>query len=133
MEWCKMTQTVALSQNKRRALEAMLSHPSITSAADACKLNRSTLHRYLKDPVFVAELRRRQQIILTSVTSALVGLACEPIDTMRDLLADPDVPASVKARVALGWLAILDKRVDQDVLLERLTQLEAALHAQSIY
>ena len=113
-----------MNSNQRRALEALLTSPTISAAARACGLSNRTLWRYLGDETFKAELRKRQDEAVTAVTAALAGLTGEAVQALHDLLADSDTSASVKARVALGWLSERRKAVELDDLAQRVAALE---------
>jgi len=122
-----MDQKKALTTKQRRALEALLTTPTVKAAAKKAGVNRNTVHRYLQDASFRAELRQAQGDILAATMASLVGMSGDVVDTLARLLADDEVSDSVKARAALGWLANVHKVVELDVILERLEQLEAAI------
>lgn len=119
-----MSENVTLSTNQRKAIDALLSEPTIRAAAQMVGVNERTVHRYLSDPSFKAELRRRQDELLTAAAAALVGLSGQAIETLRGLLDDKGTSASVKARVALGWLKQARETVELHDLADRLDALE---------
>ncbi len=97
-----MSQNDALNPNQKRALVALLVHPSVRKAAAAIHLNERTLWRYLADPTFKAELSSRQGLAIAAATAALAGLLTNATETWLSLLQDGDTSASVKARIAAG-------------------------------
>lgn len=113
-----------LRTNQRKAIAALLSEPTIRAAAKAAGLGERTIHRYLGDAAFKTELRKRQDQLLSAMTAALVGLSGEAVETLRALLESGDTSASVKARVALGWLRELHRTLELQDLAERVTALE---------
>lgn len=117
----------ALNANQRRALAALLEHTTVREAAESVGLAERTLYNYLSDETFKAELRQRQDAILASVTSALVGLSGEAVTTLRDLLGSTTASDAVKCRAALGWLRHTRDAVELDSLADRVTALEEAL------
>ena len=119
-----MAQKMGLNSNQLKAIEALLTTPSMSAAARQCGLARRTLFRYLSDETFKAELRKRQDEAVTAVTAALSGLTGEAIEALHDLLANPETSASVKARVALGWLSERRKALELDELTRRVMVLE---------
>ena len=121
------TKSVQLSANQRKALEALLRCPSVAQAARTCGLSERTLWRYLSDDVFVSELRTRQDRALLAVTVSLSGMSSTAVEALADLLDDDETPASVKARVALGWLAERRRTVELGDLVQRVTDLESSL------
>jgi hypothetical protein len=118
-----MTKT-DLSTNQRKALSALLAEPTVAAAAEKCDLTERTLYRYLNDETFRRELRARQDAILSSVTSALVGLSGEAVQTLRDLLESKTATDAVKCRAALGWLKHTRDSVELADLSDRVAALE---------
>lgn len=113
-----------MNKNEKKALIALLTHPTVAEAATAAGLGHRTVARYLADPAFKTELSKRQDALVASVTSSLVGLAGKAIATLRDILEDKEASASVRARVALGWLAQMRQAVELADLAERIAKLE---------
>jgi len=115
---------VALSDNQRRALNALLKNAGITAAAKEADLNPRTIYRYLKDPVFRAELIKRQDTILASTTTALAGNAEAAVNTLSEILKDKKTTASVKLRVAALILQSLYELVGVQGIAQRVAELE---------
>jgi len=113
-----------LNANQKKALAALLAEPTVKAAAESCGLAERTLYGYLADETFKAELRARQDAILSSVTSALVGLSGSAVQTLRDLLESKTVSDSVKCRAALGWLRHARDAVELADLSDRVAALE---------
>jgi hypothetical protein len=116
-----------LTANQRKALDALLTTPSVAAAGRRCGLSARTIWRYLDDDQFKAELRARQDRAIAATTAALVGLSGDAVEALRDLLRDSETPASVKARVALGWLRERREAVELADLVERVGALEQLL------
>jgi hypothetical protein len=79
-ESISVTATRKLTSRQTRAIEALMSSPSITAAAKASGISASTIHRWLRDDVFqnsYLESRRRSfaQAIVISQKSAPVVIA----------------------------------------------------------
>ena len=122
-----MAENGTLSTNQRKALKALLSEPTVRDAAQAAGLGERTVHRYLADATFKAELRRRQDQVIAATTAALVGLSGEAVKTLRDILESRRASNAVKARVALGWLKHTREAVELDDLAQRVAVLEGKL------
>ena len=120
-----MTDTDRLSTNQRRAIEALLSKPTVRAAAKKAKLGEATLYRYLRDETFRAELSRRQDAVVAAVTAALCGRSGEAVETLSELLKGTDASPAVRARVALGILSQTRQAVELSDLAERVAKLEA--------
>ena len=116
-----------LSRNQKKALAALLAAPTVASAAAACKLTERCLYNYLADPTFKAELRRRQDETISAATAALSGLTGVAIETLRNVLADPDATHAVRVRAALGVLEQRRRIGELDDLSERVAALEEVM------
>jgi len=113
-----------LNANQKKALAALLSEPTVKSAAERCGLSERTVYYYLADETFGAELRARQDAILSSVTASLVGLSGEAVRVLREVLSDPKATASVKVRASLGLLQNTRATVELADLVDRVSRLE---------
>jgi hypothetical protein len=114
----------SLNTNQRRALQALLSEPTIRAAAEKAELGEATIYRYLRDEFFRDELRRRQDEILTATAAALVGLRGKALETLANAQDDDDV--SVRVRAANYWLRHVRDAVKLDDLADRVRALEEA-------
>jgi hypothetical protein len=118
-----------LSAAQMRAIEALLTHATITDAATAAKVGRRTLTRWLaEDAPFCAELRRREGEVLQGVTRRLSTLAAASLDVLHDVLTGDEQQPGHKLKAAdtvLSKLAPMKELVDFE---QRLAALEAAQH-----
>ena len=119
-----MAKNGVLSSNQRRALEALIATTSVRAAADKAGLGRRTLYRYLGDPAFKAELRKRQDAILSATTASLVGLTYLALDTLQTVLASATATDGARVRAALGWLSHVRQVVELRELIDRIEALE---------
>ena len=117
----------SLSRNEMKAIRALLTEATIKDAAKAAGLGERTINRYLRDPDFRAELRRRQDEIIAATSAALVGLSGDMVAELHRIVHDENASASVKARVALGWLQQARDTVELHSLAERVAALEERL------
>lgn len=123
----EMAENGALSANQKRAITALLSEPTVKGAAKTAKLGARTIHRYLDDPLFRAELQKRRDKIVAATAAALVGLSGEAVATLLAVLQDADASNAVKVRAALGWLSHTRDALELDDLTARVEKLEARL------
>ncbi len=115
-----------MNRNKLRAIEALLVSPTVGEAAKVCGLAARTIYNYLRDPDFKAELSRRQGEVVKATTATLVGMSHEANRVLLELLKDEEVPASVRARIALGIKQHLTQALEVQDILERVEALENA-------
>lgn len=116
-----------LPTNQRRALDAMLSSPSVEAAARVCGLSSRQLWRYLADDRFKSELQRRRGDVLAASTTGLTAMSQAALDALSTLLSDSESD-SVKARVATSILELMRKSIELDDVLQRLEALEGAMN-----
>jgi hypothetical protein len=90
-------------------------------------VHRATLHRWLNDATFCAELRQAEGQVLAGVTRQLARLAEKAIGVLDEAMDDESAPAQrVRAAdIALSRHATWREVVSFD---ERLQALEAAQH-----
>lgn len=81
-----MAENGSLTRGQRRALPALLAHPTIAEAAEAAELGERTIYRYLNDPEFRAALHKAQDRILAATTARLTGLTTQAVRELGDSL-----------------------------------------------
>jgi len=91
------TQRDTLTAPQRRAIVCLLTCPDIASAAQAAKVGRSTLHHWLKPPLFARELdRARQQQVEESLILLRSSMGAAILKA-RDLLQSESPAVALKA------------------------------------
>ncbi len=101
-----------LSEDQAQAAVMLARGGTVTAAADAIRVHRSTIYNWFKsDPSFqtaIEEIRRERRERLIDEMTELESLA---LASVRRALEDPSVPPSVKLRAAL---AVLNRSLTQD-------------------
>lgn len=119
-----------LTGKQKRAVEALLATGEVAAAAKDAGVHRDTLHRWLKQPLFVQAVRETEARALDDLSRLLVRLSRTAAATLAKAMNDPAVPAATRVRSAdivlgrllqLRELATLETRVME---LERLAGLE---------
>ena len=87
-----------LSTVQEKALAALLAGHTATEAASIAGVHRSTVHRWLKEPEFLAECNRRKAEIRDAVTDRLNALQLTAIEAVESAIGNGD------ARIALAVL-----------------------------
>ena len=111
-----------LSAKQRKAVEALLTTGEVKAAATEAGVHRDTLHRWLKQPLFLEAVRSAEAEALDELSRLLVRLGRTAVATIAKAMSDPVTPAATKVRaadVALGRL----------LQLRELAQLEARVQA----
>jgi transposase-like protein len=111
-----------LSTKQRKAVEALLTTGEVKAAATEAGVHRDTLHRWLKQPLFLEAVRSAEAAALDELSRLLVRLGRTAVATIAKAMSDPVTPAATRVRaadVALGRL----------LQLRELAQLEARVQA----
>lgn len=94
-----------LSPAQTLALLALVAGQSVSQAAVAAGVERTTIHRWLsKDPLFAAEFNAARLELAESVQSGIRQLADDAIAALRDLMR-PNTPAKIRLQVVEMVLA----------------------------
>jgi hypothetical protein len=132
----RLEETSGLSDRQYKALRALLVSPTVEQAAGACGLGVSTIRRYMTQPEFADEYRRRRALLLTETVGGVVAMGGEALQVLQDGLKEDQDPAIRQrtARTVLDYitkLVELDRRlVEQDELLRRIEELERVQQTQ---
>ncbi len=101
-----MARNGRLNANQKRAIAALMQHSTARKAAEVAGIGESTMYHYLADPVFRAELARKQEALADAAMANLAGLASLALDALRESLEDEDTPPATRVRAAI---AVLDR------------------------
>jgi len=126
-----MAENHGLTGNQKKAIDALLGHNTVRAAAAAAGLAERTVHRYMTDPVFATELRRREGLLIDEGTRRLLREFEASIDTMATVRDDPEVTPAARLRAAQVIAEQLVKVRELRNVEERLTKLEAAINANN--
>ena len=87
-----------LSPAQELALSALMAGSRMTDAADAAGVSRSTLHRWMREPVFLAAHNGRRSELVASASAKLLNLTDKALGVVDQALDAGD------GRVALAVL-----------------------------
>ena len=122
-----------ITPKQRKAVEALLTTGEVAAAAQAAGVCRDTVHRWLKQPLFLAAVREAEARALDDLSRLLVRLGRTAAATLAKAMGDASTPWATRVRAAdaslgrllqLRELATLEARVAE---LERLAGLEEPL------
>jgi len=111
-----------LTTTQQRAIAALLSERDIRAAAKKAGVGERTLHRWLDDPAFQAELKTAETRAIDAAIRRLAELSGLAVDTLSAAMNDEQTPPATKIRAAE---VVLTKRP----LLKELYDLEARIAA----
>ena len=81
-----------LSAKQRKAVEALLATGEVSAAARDAGVHRDTLHRWLKQPLFLAAVRETEARALDELSRLLVRLGRTAAATLAKAMSDPAAP-----------------------------------------
>ena len=79
-----------LTHRQYLAIECLASSPTIAHAAKRAGVGRTTLYRWLKDPVFKAACEQRRTEALSFTKQRTKELLAKTFDNLDDMLRSPD-------------------------------------------
>jgi len=120
-----MSKNGTISAKQAKAVEALLAFPNVTDAAAAAGVGQTTIYRWMQQPDFVSELRRRQRLVLDGVTAKLTAMATEAADVYLDGIRDESI--SVRLKAAGDLFAHLLKLSELVSLQARMEEIEEML------
>ena len=111
-----------LSRKQEQAIGALLTEPTIFSAAAAVGIGEATLRRWMKLDDFTTEYRAARRQVVEQATARLQQASSGAVDTLvKSLEAESE---SVQLRAAMAILADATSTVELLDLEERLAALE---------
>ena len=96
--------TIELKPAQEAALEALLLGDSITGAAAAAGVDRSTIHRWKKEPEFIAAFNRARKEQVDAFACRLWKLSEKAFSTLETALDSGDVRAAMTVIREFGRL-----------------------------
>ena len=95
-----------LSPQQAKALTALLEGKTVTDAAAAASVDRTTLHRWLRhDAQFIAAYNGRRRDIQEEMQTKLRQLASKPIETVEQSVVAGDSRSALAVLKGLGLLS----------------------------
>ncbi len=118
-----------LTPQQRRAIEALLTQPSVQEAARESEVAPRTLYRWLKDPRFQQALHEAEGQALGALARRLIDKGARAVEVLGEAMEGEGT--SLQVRAARIVLESLLKLREQHSIEERLTRLEEVVHEQT--
>lgn len=106
------------------AVAAILAHPRLEDAAAALGISTRSLRRWRALPAFRSAMDVERRAMVARATDSLRLAGDAAVQTLRAILADPEVPAAVKVQACGCILGHLFRAVEIDDVVRRLDALE---------
>ncbi len=101
----------ALTPQQVTALEQLLSGGTVTAAAGAAQIDRSTLHRWLKeDYVFQARLNQLKRELVEAVEARLLTIVQKATQAVENAVDEGNLVASLAVLKGMGALSGMPAR-----------------------
>lgn len=97
----------SLTPKQLEVLQALSSGQSVTSAADAAAIHRTTIHHWCRTiPEFRAELHAARQARVDAIRDQIHDLASPSLALLQRAIEDETAPAPLRHRAALAILKV---------------------------
>jgi len=116
------------SRKQEDAIIALLTKPTIPEAAVAVGIGESTLWRWMKDPDFNERYREARCKAFQQAINQLQQASGEAVQTLREVAADSQAPASSRVSAAKSILELAIKSVEMEEIVERVKKIEEAIN-----
>jgi len=96
-----------LSLAQEKAVAVLLAGQTVTAAAKAAEVDRTTIYRWLRDPydsAFRVALDRGRRELRQAMEARLLALASKAADCLEEVLAEGDGKAALALLKGLGLL-----------------------------
>lgn len=94
----------SLNQKQMIAMETLLEGRTATDAAKSANVNRTTIHRWRKDPVFIAEYNRRCKEQQDAAFTHMQSVVLKAITTVENSIDQGDSRVALALLKGMGFL-----------------------------
>ena len=120
-----------LNRKHEQAIVALLTCGSILEAATQCRVDESTLRRWLKEERFQRAYREARRQVVQHAMVHLQQATGQAVQTLQEVMQAPDAPASARVSAAKTVLEVAVKGLEVEDLDARVAALEAVLVART--
>lgn len=117
----------ALTHAQQQSIFALLSEPSIASAASKAGVGERTLHRWLRQEEFGSVYRSSRREAFIQAIGLTQRSAAAAVATLLRIMHDPKATWSARVAAATNVLKFARESIELDDLAERLIKLEHAM------
>ena len=110
--------------SREAAISALIANPHIKQAAAECGVAEKTLHRWLKEPEFAAQLAEAQREVSRRVTRGVIARAERAAEVLDEVMSDKETMPNARVSAAKCLLDTAFKAIETEDILTRLDELE---------
>lgn len=114
-----------LDAREQMAIAALLTHPTVKAAAEACGIHERTLRHWLADkPEFRSAFRSELKAIMSHVSGRVQQATTLAVSTLEGVMRSKVAAHAAKVSAARAVLEHASRAVEQAEIIERLDALE---------
>ena len=121
---------ISLTQKQNDFLNAMLTSRTVEEATEKADITRNTAYRYLNNDEWQKEYRQKRNELTDTLTSHLLQLGTQAIETLERNMTDPDATPATKNTTAKTILDYIYSNYDREQIVERLEEIERVIETQ---
>ena len=121
---------ISLTQKQQDFLNAMLTTKTVEEATEKADITRNTAYRYLNNDEWKKEYRQKRNELTDTLTSHLLQLGTQAIETLENNMTDPDATPATKNTTAKTILDYIYSNYDREQIVERLEEIERVIAEQ---
>ena len=118
-----------LTGKQQKLLRELTANPTVSEAARAAGIGRTTAHRWLNEPLFREELTRQRHLALTDAMSSVQSHTAKAVEGLVQLMDSPN--EWLRRMACLDILSRSLKIREVEEVEQRLSALEAAFEKQN--
>jgi ribosomal protein S15P/S13E len=119
-----------LTAKQEKAVVALLSEPTIKSAAQLVKVSEITLIRWLREDTFKDAYQEARREATKQAIARLQQASSEAVDTLRDVMNTRSAQPGARVSAAKTVLELSIKAVELEDLAQRIEELEKHIEEQ---
>jgi len=119
-----VTEKNGLTSKKRKAIAALIGGATVTEAAAKAGVKRQTVHGWMHERAFKAELKAAEAEALDKISRKLVVMADKAVAAFEDVLGNPETDINLRLSAADKLIRRLIELRTQVDLEERVSELE---------
>ena len=121
---------ISLTQKQQDFLNAMLTSKTVEEATEKADITRNTAYRYLNNDEWQKEYRQKRNELTDTLTSHLLQLGTQAIETLESNMTDPDATPATKNTTAKTILDYIYSNYDREQIVEELEEIREIIAEQ---